>query len=81
MAHNNTTKLYVIIAGPPEPGKPGTRYVAPDGSMTEHKSRAATLSTATEAKAFAKEKGIVFGDGAGKSIGREDFTDLELQGH
>ena len=77
--HTNKMTLYVIFDGPPQPGKPGTRYVAPDGTMTEHKSRAATFGTAAEAKAFAREKGILFDDGAGKSIGREGFTDEELR--
>jgi hypothetical protein len=81
MTNNNRITLYVILDGPPQPGRPGTRYAAPDGTMTEHKSRAATFGTAAEAKAFAKEKGIIFDDGAGKSIGRVDFTDIELQGH
>ena len=71
------TTLYVIFDGPQQHGGPGTRYVAKDGTTTEHKSRAATFGTATEAKAFAKEKGLSL-DGASQYLGREDFTDGEL---
>ena len=74
MADMNKTSLYVIVEGPPQPGKPGTRYVAPDGSRTEHKSRAATFGTPNEAKAFATVKGLTL-DGTRTYIGRENFTD------
>lgn len=80
MENTNKRSLYVIFEFALPSLKPGIRYIARDGTMTEQKSRAATFGTASEAKAFATEKGIIF-DGAMRYIGKEDFTDEELQGH
>jgi hypothetical protein len=80
MARKKKTTLYVIFHGPQHGGGRGTRYITKDGTTTEHKSHAATFGTVHDAITFAKEKGIIF-DGKKRYLGREEFTDEELQGH
>lgn len=78
MARKKKTTRFVIFHGPQQQGGSGTRYIANDGTTTEHKLNAATFATADDAITFAKEKGIIF-HAKVQYIGREDFTDEELQ--
>jgi hypothetical protein len=68
---------YVIFAGPQQFGRPGTRYVAKDGTETDIKSRAAKFYSHYDAVEFAKQKNIELT--AITYIGREDFTDFKMQ--
>jgi hypothetical protein len=69
--------LFVIFARPEQHGRPGTLYIAKDGSRTKIKSRAANFYSFEDAKDFAKDKKIKLT--ALTYIGQEDFTDFEIQ--
>ena len=58
MARKKKATLFVIFHGPQQEGGRGTRYIAKDGTTTEHKSDAATFGAVHDAITFAKEKGI-----------------------
>ena len=69
--------MFVIFAGPQQFGRPGTQYIAKDGSTTKVKMRAAKFYSHMDAREFAKEKNIE--PTAITYIGQDDFTDFELQ--
>jgi hypothetical protein len=69
--------LFVIFAGPQQFGRPGTQYIAKDGSRTGIKARAAKFYSHQEAVNFAKNGKIELT--AITYIGQEDFTDFEIQ--
>jgi hypothetical protein len=68
-----TEKRWVIFVVPHQSvgGRPSALYIAPDGSITTHKSGAASLPTQDAAKAFADHHGILL-DGP-IHIGEEEF--------
>ncbi|MEP6959205.1 MAG: hypothetical protein ABI980_10795 [Nitrospirota bacterium] len=70
--------LFVIFSRPQLHGEPGTHYISKDGLRTDLRSKAAQFYSFQEAKDFAEHRNITFT--ALTYIGREDFTDLELQG-
>ena len=76
MASKNKS-MFVIFAGPQQHGRPGTRYIAFNGNVTEIKSQAAIFPTQELAQDFVKEIGITLTEL--KYIGQEDFTDCEIQ--
>ncbi|MDA2916290.1 hypothetical protein MYX64_05540 [Nitrospinae bacterium AH_259_B05_G02_I21] len=69
--------MFVIFAGPQQHGGRGTRYYANDGAITDNKSRAKKFDSFAEAEEFAKAKNIKLT--ATTYIGKEDFTDFEIQ--
>ena len=69
--------MFVIFARPQQHGRPGTLYIAKDGTRTERKFRAAKFYSFEDAKDFAKDKKIKLT--ALTYIGQEDFTDFEIQ--
>jgi hypothetical protein len=73
----NRTTMFVIFAGPQQHGRPGTRYIAKDGSKTEIKSHAAKFDTHADAEEFAKQKNVKLTELT--YIGQDDFTDFEIQ--
>jgi hypothetical protein len=68
--------MFVIFAGPQQHGRPGTRYIAKDGSETGIKSRAAKFHSAAGGKAFAEKMKIGLSEHT--YIGEEDFTEFEI---
>ncbi len=69
--------MFVIFAGPQQHGRPGTRYIAYDGTRAHIKSHAAKFYSFADAQEFAREKNIELT--AVTYIGQEDFTDFEIQ--
>jgi hypothetical protein len=51
-----TRTLWVIFAGPEQTGKPGTRYIASDGTVTKQKQLAAKFVTYGDAEKFAQSR-------------------------
>jgi hypothetical protein len=68
-----TEKRWVIFVVPHQSvgGRPGSLYIAPDGSITIHKSEAASFLTQGAAKAFADHHEILLGGPI--HIGEEEF--------
>jgi hypothetical protein len=66
-------KRWVIFVVPHQSvgGQPSTLYITPDGSITTHKSEAASFLTQGAAKAFADQHGILLGGPI--HIGEEEF--------
>jgi hypothetical protein len=73
---SKTQTYYVIFAGPPQHGGPGTRYVTADGSVTDLKSKAEKFVTFGDAEDFAKGQGIELT--AIRYIGTEEFRTHEV---
>ncbi len=71
------TTVFVIFSGPQQHGRPGTRYIAKDGTITDVRSRAAKFYSFADAQEFAKERTITLT--ATTYIGQEDFTEFEIQ--
>ncbi len=69
--------MFVIFVGPQQHGRPGTRYIAEDGTVTEIRSRAAKFYSFADAQEFAKQMNITLT--AITYIGQDDFTDFEIQ--
>jgi hypothetical protein len=69
--------MFVIFSGPQQFGRPGTHYIAKDGTRTEIRSHAAKFYSFTAAQEFAKRKNIELTDI--RYIGQEDFTNFEIQ--
>ena len=69
--------MWVIFAGAQEIGRPGTRYIALDGTVTREKKLAATFSTYGDAEEFAQSKNIKL-DGATRYIGHDDFPESDI---
>lgn len=69
--------MFVIFAGPQQHGRPGTRYIAEDGTVTEIRPHAAKFYSFADAQEFAKQSNITLT--ATTYIGQEDFTDFEVQ--
>jgi hypothetical protein len=72
-----TRTLWVIFAGPEQTGKPGTRYIASDGTVTKQKQLAAKFVTYGDAEKFAQSKNIRL-DGTTRHIGHDDFEDADI---
>ena len=53
-----TRTFWAIFAGPKQTGKPGTRYIASDGTVTKQKQLAAKSVTYGDAEKFAQSKDI-----------------------
>ena len=73
----NTRTLWVIFVGPEQIGKPGTRYVASDGTVTREKTLAAKFVAYGDAEKFAQSKNIRL-DGTTRYIGHDDFRDSDI---
>jgi hypothetical protein len=69
--------MFVIFAGPEQHGRPGTRYIAKDGSKTEAKSHAAKFYSHVDAAEFAKTMNIKLTELI--YIGPDDFTSFEIE--
>ena len=72
-----TRTLWVIFAGPEQTAKPGTRYIASDGTVTKQKKLAAKFVTYGDAEKFAQSKNITL-DGTTRHIGHDDFEDSDI---
>ena len=72
-----TRTFWVIFAGPEQTGKPGTRYIASDGTVTKQKQLAAKFVTYGDAEKFAQSKNIRL-DGTTRHIGHDDFEDSDI---
>jgi hypothetical protein len=72
-----TRTFWVIFVGPEQIGKPGTRYVASDGTMTREKKLAAKFATYGDAEKFAQSKNIRL-DGTTRYISHDDFEDSDI---
>ena len=68
-----TEKRWVIFVIPYQSvtGQPSSLYIAPDGTITIHKSGAASFPTQGAAKAFADHHGILLGGPI--HVGEEEF--------
>jgi hypothetical protein len=73
----NTRTLWVIFVGAEQIGKPGTRYVASDGTVTREKTLAAKFVAYGDAEKFAQSKNIRL-DGTTRYIGHDDFRDSDI---
>jgi hypothetical protein len=71
-----TRTLWVIFAGPEQIGRPGTRYIGSDGTVTKEKKLAAKFVTYSDAEKFAQSKNIRL-DGTTRYIGHDDFEDSD----
>ena len=69
--------MFVIFVGPQQHGRPGTHYVASNGEVTDLRSQAAKFPSQGFAEEFAEERGIALTET--KYIGKEEFTDFEIQ--
>ena len=69
--------MFVIAFGVSPAGAPAPSYLAPDGSRTEAKSRAAKFHSFETAQQFAAHHQISLMDDA--SIGEADFDEAELK--
>jgi len=76
MPRKRTQTLFVLFVGPQHHARPGTQYIANDGSTTTIRSHAARFWTYWGAKTFAEENHMALN--ALTYIGREDFTDFEM---
>lgn len=77
MARKKKQTRFVIFASPQQHNAPGTFYMANNGSTTDLRFQAAKFLTFDEAKAFAEKNHITLTGPA--YIGREDFTESEVQ--
>ncbi len=69
---------FVIFARPEQHGRPGNRFIARDGTVTDSSLHAAKFTTWEDAKDFASEKGIKL-DGVIRYIGKMGFSDADLR--
>ena len=74
MPRTKRYRAYVIFAGP-EQHAGGSRYIAPDGTVTD-KDHAVQFVTHGDALEFAKAKNITLND-VTRYIGQEEFTSRE----
>ena len=74
-----TATYWVIFAGHEKIGRPGTRYVTPEGTITHEKKLAAKFITYADAEEFAKSQNIRV-DGLTRYISHDDFEDSDLAG-
>ena len=72
-----TRTLWVIFGGHEEIGRPGTRYISSDGTLTKEKKLAAKFSTYANAEKFAQSKNIRL-DGTTRYISHDDFEDSDI---
>ena len=71
-----TITKWVIFAGPQLIKGPGTRYIAPDGTITGEKRNAKKFVSHRDATDFAKSKNIKVN--GTRYIGQEDFLESEI---
>ena len=69
------TTMFVILTNPQQYGRPGTRYIAKDGTKTEIISQAAKFYSFADAQEFAKQMNIELT--ALTYIGQDDFIDSD----
>ena len=76
MKRSKRENRFVIFSGPQQHQRPGTKYYALDGGVTDSKSTAAKFYSWDDAKEFADEKKIELT--TYDYIGQEDFLHHEL---
>ena len=69
------TTMFVILTNPQQYGRPGTRYIAKDGTKTEIISQAAKFYSFADAQEFAKQMNIELT--ALTYIGQDVFIDSD----